>query len=398
MRKTKGITLIALIVTIFVLVIISAVSLRLITGPDKFLDLTEQAVNRYDKEEAVEKMQIKLSEIKIKYINDSLNNPTLQEAVDKLCEDEEVLYVKTGEEASLEKVDVTNYKTILVKLKNYPYEFEINGQLEIIRIDGAKYNSPKEESDEEKTVKLMAGNVSLLGGINDIKTSGYSEITVVGKLTNGEEKEEKYNIHTIVHNGNLVLDGINEIEGATLETQDDMQVYSFGDATVDVPTSNDTTNENYYAHNMVVLKVTGNLTIKSGVKLTSCKSTDGYGGPKGMTILCNGTLTVEEDAEISMTARGGRANGQNVFLWKNPDNSFEYVPAIGSNGGSQAQPTSTGNNSERFASGIGGTNGSDRGTGGGGSGAVTQYVATMCSGRGRQWNFLFWRNRRRCCW
>ena len=31
---------------------------------------------------------------------------------------------------------------------------------------------------------------------------------------------------------------------------------------------------------------------------------------------------------ISMTARGASAHGQNVYLYKNIDETFEYVPAV----------------------------------------------------------------------
>ena len=37
---------------------------------------------------------------------------------------------------------------------------------------------------------------------------------------------------------------------------------------------------------------------------------------------------------ISMTARGAKAEGQNVYLWKNLDGSYEYVPAVGATGAS----------------------------------------------------------------
>lgn len=34
-----------------------------------------------------------------------------------------------------------------------------------------------------------------------------------------------------------------------------------------------------------------------------------------------------------MTARGAYAEGQNVYLWKNIDGNYEYVPKIGAIGG-----------------------------------------------------------------
>mgnify|MGYP000906485147 CR=1 FL=1 len=113
----------------------------------------------------------------------------------------------------------------------------------------------------------------------------------------------------------------------------------------------------------LVLKVNGNLIINEGVTLTACKSDDGYGGPKGMTIYCTGTLT--NNGTISMTARGAKAEGEDVYLWKNTDNTYEFVPAAGGAGGIIATSTSTG--------GRPGSSGTGRATGGGGSGAVGQW-------------------------
>ena len=51
-----------------------------------------------------------------------------------------------------------------------------------------------------------------------------------------------------------------------------------------------------------------------------------YGGPKGMIVYCTGTL--ENNGDISMTCRGAYAKGQNVYLYKNSNNTYEFVPAI----------------------------------------------------------------------
>ena len=117
------------------------------------------------------------------------------------------------------------------------------------------------------------------------------------------------------------------------------------------------------AKNTVVLKVNGNLIINEGVTLTACKSDDGYGGPKGLMIYCTGTIT--NNGTISMTARGARAEGENVYLYENNNNTFEYIPAQGAKGGESLRK---GRNSG--GNGINGYAGSKRQTGGGGSGAV----------------------------
>ena len=98
----------------------------------------------------------------------------------------------------------------------------------------------------------------------------------------------------------------------------------------------------------------GDLSIQEGTKLTSYTSKDGYGGPKGMLIYCTGTII--NNGEISMTARGAKAEGQNVYLWKNATGNYEYVPPTGATGGNSVSANNTG---------ITGNNGTNRSTGGG---------------------------------
>ena len=47
------------------------------------------------------------------------------------------------------------------------------------------------------------------------------------------------------------------------------------------------------------------------------------------------TGNLENNGTITMTARGAKSAGQNVYLWKNEAeaNSYEYVPAVGAAGG-----------------------------------------------------------------
>ena len=153
-------------------------------------------------------------------------------------------------------------------------------------------------------------------------------------IVKGQDIEEKYNLDVTSHEGNLVLSS-----DKTYGTAEDDVAWENGDAT-----------------NMVVLKVNGNLTIEENVTVTACKSKNGYGGPKGMMLYCTGTLTNKGD--ISMTERGARAEGQNVYLWKNADGSYEYVPAEGSTGGDRTSEAEQLGVKE----GINGANGTDRKT------------------------------------
>lgn len=169
-----------------------------------------------------------------------------------------------------------------------------------------------------------------------------------------EVNEEKYSIHAYVYNEDL-----------TISTST-----SFGDIQ-DIGTNSEN------AKNMVIVKINGNLTINSGTTVTAYGSS--YGGPKGMLIYVTGTLT--NNGTITMTARGAKALGQNVYLWRNENGSYEYVSATGGSGGSSVYNGRLQHQNPTI--GKDGTNGINRATGGGGSGgAVGGYYNAANSGSG----------------
>ena len=136
---------------------------------------------------------------------------------------------------------------------------------------------------------------------------------------NLENETEIYSLDIILYEGSLILDGVSKVKGAELK---EGYIYEFGN-------DEDLSDGKNYAKNTVVLKVNGDLTVKQGVTLTSISND--YGGPKGMIIYCTGTL--KNDGNISMTCKGAYAKGENIYLFKNSNETFEFVPAIGGIGG-----------------------------------------------------------------
>ena len=209
---------------------------------------------------------------------------------------------------------------------------------------------------------------SLLKGIEEITTGGIKKILVNGttdqEITEATQyKKEIYDVNVVLIDGGLELGTngvvkVNGVEKAISEIQDlsvsaDGKTYSVGN-TKDIGTAST------YAQNTVVLKVKGNLEIQEEVTLTSIAGN--YGGPKGLIVYCEETLT--NNGTINMTARGAKALGQNVYLWRNENGSFEYVPAQGGAGGSSVSSYSW-----KYQNGKPGLIAPHRGTGGGGSGA-----------------------------
>lgn len=277
--SNTAITLIALIITIIILLILAAVTLNMIIGENGIINkanIAKEKSNSADEEE-----RVKLSVLASRNKNGEFDR-----------------------EIFLKELEANNLTG----------SYDTSKQYTVINTSKKKYMVDNNGNIIEEDIDKQEKNLGLLGIIDEINETGYTEKTI---------NNEKYNLHSIVIKENVTLDGNTNIEGATLNNK----IYEFGDKQTDVATG--TTNENM-AQNTVVLKIEGDLTINSGVTLTTTKSDNGYGGPKGLIIYCTGKLI--NNGTISMTARGAFAEGQDIYLWKNNDETYEIVPKYGAEG------------------------------------------------------------------
>lgn len=102
--------------------------------------------------------------------------PNLQELADSLCEDEELEYVELQSKAtaSLNKITVGESKSIFTKIKKYPYEFEINNQLQLASIDGVKIADTTNNTvtiDKEEYEQMKKDIQELKIALNNMKGS-----------------------------------------------------------------------------------------------------------------------------------------------------------------------------------------------------------------------------------
>lgn len=386
-REMKGITLIALVVTIIVLLILAGIGISLIVGNNGLFTRAENATKETSKSQIKEEIEFKITEAQMDKVGGILTREDIIDAVGRI---EGIVVEVNGEEIEGEykdyffEIDENNQVIVGDKLTGEKptgiAEVITEGEdLEEVQIKVTAHinegtivsiNSLNEaelvESEEntdtvkifkvkqngEYTFKIRAGNgrsarvscsvnnlisfsveEDILTAIEKMSSNGRKKIQVTGKKENGTETTEIYSMNVIYHKGDMILDGVTEYEGSTLTSN----IYEFGNVQKDVATG---ISESQMAQNTVVLKVDGNLTINENVTLTSVKNAQNYGGPKGMVVYCTGILT--NNGKISMTARGGYAKGQDVYLLKNGDGTFEYVQSEGGLGA--ANRTSKGAN------------------------------------------------------
>lgn len=419
-KKSQGITLIALVITIIVLLILAGITIATLTGDNGILSKATTAKESTKKEEgreiiklAIEEMRIekleKGEELTLEYIADNIHekleipkedvtkNGEPIESIDVIYGDysyniDQNYQIEVFPKGNRPKVEIIildqeqNVKKVRIQVKASTEEGEITTIESVeglnILVDehvndktfeatrNGKYSFKIITSTGKETIATtQISNIqeavdSLLKGIEKLQAEGEQQINIEGKAD--------YNVNVILYKGDLVLDGKQEVKGATLANN----TYEFGDIK-DVATEED------YAKNTVVLKVEGNLTVQENVVVTAVKSAEGYGGPKGLVVYCTGELN--NYGTISMTARGAKAQGEDVYLWKNTDDSYEYVPAVGATGGASY------NNYRGYATGRTGNSGTNRATGGGGSGGSyhgdsTGYATSVTGGRGTSYS------------
>ena len=326
MKNKKGFTLIELLAVIVILAIIALIATPIILNMINDAKKSASVDSAYGYIEAIEfnNSMAQIDNKKYTLINDGTD-------IDVNTIGNIGIKGTTPESG---KVSITKGRIIKATLCINSYNVEYDG----------KEAKVKGKCNEEET--NLETNDSLLGYVakKTLKNNTYETIKI---------KDETYTAHVYNYNGNQTW------------TSD----MTFGD-------SNDVATNNENAKNMVIVKVNGDLTINGGVTVTAYASEEGYGGPKGLFIYVTGTLT--NNGTISMTARGAKAEGQNVYLFKNSDGSYEYVPKKGANGGSNIAASAiyyySGGWYYNIASGNNGNYSNGRELAGGGSGSVNVSV------------------------
>ena len=98
-----------------------------------------KAKEETDEKTATEIMNLKITNVQMQSYAEKQENLTLQYLADKLCEDDEIEYVckQSKKTASLDPIQLEETdKVIYTKLKEYPYEFEIDRNPTIKSING----------------------------------------------------------------------------------------------------------------------------------------------------------------------------------------------------------------------------------------------------------------------
>lgn len=164
------------------------------------------------------------------------------------------------------------------------------------------------QGNVSNSIAKVASNVieceSLVQGIRDTNLpDGDYTFKVNGKTSDGASETKTYLVELINFYDDVTY---------SLSLGQTTRTISLGDTTT--------------THKTLAVKYHKNLTINSGVTVTAT-AVSNLTYKKGMLLCVMGNIT--NNGTISMTARGTyNQAGENVYLWKSADETFEYVPAV----------------------------------------------------------------------
>lgn len=264
-------------------------------------------------------------------------------------------------------IGLNGFKTYYQIGKNNSEWIEGEGKIPILDYDVTQNNLV----NEDETITISA----------KIKNDNTGDTVLISKDYNVDvnSKIDSFEADSLLNAMEKYDFGSGKFKVKVLDKTYSLKVYSF-DNNIEISTDTtfgseeDVGEQNRYAQNMLVLKVNGDLTINKNVTISPYSNN--YGGPKGMMIYCTGTIT--NNGNITNVV-GAKAEGEDVYLWKNSEGTYEYIPATGGAGGEGFTFYS---GSWKGKQGNNGANGTNRALGGGGSGAVWTCERTATSGSG----------------
>ena len=212
-RKGRGITLIALVITILILVILAGVTIATLKNTNLF-NSAIKAKEKSDYASAKEAIELKLSAINADYEMHGNGEAKLQFTAEKLDNDDDIDYVRAEyeEEASIKGLKKGQKITkIYTKLRKYKdYEFGISDNIEIATINGKAVSENNKitltgsisfEKDLLKPSETTTATITVKDNESEINYANSKYILTNSATNIGTNDETKYSGGTLSSTG-----------------------------------------------------------------------------------------------------------------------------------------------------------------------------------------------------
>ena len=231
-KSNKGITLIALVITIIILLILAGITIATLTVENGILNKSQTAKEENNEKTATEIMNLKITNAQIQSYAEKQKMPSLQYLANMLCEDEEMQYVEleTQKQAKLKEITVGLATSIFTKLKDYPYEFEIDANLRLASIDGIKVSdsetTPPSSGISEDDIRRIVRE-ELDQKIGEIQVNGIYETIFEGSA---KQNNKTYTLSKSINDYRylIVYAKMNNSEGEIASCCIDKSCYKIG--------------------------------------------------------------------------------------------------------------------------------------------------------------------------
>lgn len=167
-KQNKGITLIALVVTIIIIVILGGVSVSLIIGQNGIINKTIKANREYKYSVALEKLSLKIADFKANNIIEKKEDPTLEELAEYLGNsgETEIILKEYNKVAYTLLENIPNKLTnIVVQVVGYEeYQFLIEEECTVTKVsfdNGENFTKIDNLEDEEVILQSLAMQVQV---------------------------------------------------------------------------------------------------------------------------------------------------------------------------------------------------------------------------------------------
>lgn len=194
--ENKGITLIALIITIIVLLILAGISISFLTGDNGIINKAQSAKLESEKSAAKENLKLQITNLQTKLLSENSRNAGLDDVFSDLSSNSSIEIIDSE---TLLNTPISSNSYLIVKYDDYEFKIDNNLNVSSVNIDfenQLKDGLTHQFNTKNKSISQL---IDLSGNNNNASLNGNPLIpngTVSGTVTLKDENETYYTTYS----------------------------------------------------------------------------------------------------------------------------------------------------------------------------------------------------------